>query len=121
MATDDANKLWRTSTLGVELAAAIIGMTLGGYLIDAWLKTSPIGLFVGLALGFVGGGTNFIRRALAASRSESKAFSDAHPHGLPKPPRPRAEPGKTAESMFGRTVIEDDEEEDGDRDARSKY
>lgn len=109
--TNEANKLWRISGLGVELAAAVCGMALGGYLIDSWLNSSPIALLIGLTLGMVGGGYNFIRRAVALSKAETQAYHHANPHGPPKPPRPKPDGAATAESMFGRTVIDDDEDD----------
>lgn len=85
---DQQAKLWRISGMGIELVGAIAGMTLGGYLLDTWWNTSPIGLLTGLVLGFVGGGYNFIRRALAESKQETERFRREHPAGV-KRTRPR--------------------------------
>ncbi|MBN2445092.1 MAG: AtpZ/AtpI family protein [Phycisphaerae bacterium] len=54
--------------MGMELAAAIVGLTLAGYWVDLHFQTQPRGLLVGAILGVVGGFYNFIREALQLSR-----------------------------------------------------
>ncbi len=62
----------RYAGMGVELAAGIIGLTLVGLWIDYRWKCGPAGVLIGAGLGIVGGLYNFIRQALALSRSELK-------------------------------------------------
>jgi F0F1-type ATP synthase assembly protein I len=54
----------RYAGMGVELAGAIIGLTLLGYWIDRHYATEPAGVIIGAAVGIVGGLYNFIRQAL---------------------------------------------------------
>ncbi len=52
--------------LGMELAAAVIGLTLLGLWIDRRWATAPWGVVICAAIGFVGGLYNFIRSAQRA-------------------------------------------------------
>jgi len=54
----------RLATIGVELAAAIIGFALLGYWIDYHFKSSPWGLLICALLGITGGLYNLIRQAV---------------------------------------------------------
>ncbi len=54
----------RYASLGLELAAAIVGLTLVGLWFDHHFGTGPVGVLVGAGLGVVGGLYNFIRAAL---------------------------------------------------------
>jgi F0F1-type ATP synthase assembly protein I len=56
--------------MGMELAIAVVGMFFIGRWIDAAWSTAPWGMFIGLAIGVVGGFLRFIRRALALGRAE---------------------------------------------------
>jgi F0F1-type ATP synthase assembly protein I len=68
----NADTAWvKLSGLGVELAAAVGGLSLAGYWWDRHFGTSPWGLLTGLSLGMVGGMYNLIRQALAANRKAS--------------------------------------------------
>jgi len=58
--------------MGVELAAAIIGLTLVGWWVDRRFGTAPKGLIVGASVGVVGGFYNFIRQALALVRMDEE-------------------------------------------------
>ncbi len=58
--------------MGVELAAGIVGLTLAGVWIDYHWKCGPPATLIGASLGIVGGLYNFIRQALALTRSERK-------------------------------------------------
>ena len=61
---------WRRLTsMGVELAAAMIGFTLVGLWIDRRYATEPWGVAIGAILGLVGGMYNFLRQALRATQS----------------------------------------------------
>ena len=60
--------LLRYAGMGVELGAAIIGLTLLGLWIDYRCQTGPIFLLVGAGLGIIGGFYNFIRQALRMSQ-----------------------------------------------------
>jgi F0F1-type ATP synthase assembly protein I len=70
--------LMRYAGMGVELAAGIVGLTLVGLWIDYRWKCGPTGVLIGAGLGIVGGLYNFIRQALALSRSELKDRPRAH-------------------------------------------
>ncbi|MBL0922261.1 MAG: AtpZ/AtpI family protein, partial [Phycisphaerales bacterium] len=61
------SQLVRISGMGTELAAAIIGMTLLGYLIDRFGGTSPWGVLGGAAVGILG--CSFYKPAAAAELS----------------------------------------------------
>jgi len=50
--------------MGLELAAAIVALTLAGWWIDYKFGTDPKGIIIGAVLGIVGGSYNFIRQAL---------------------------------------------------------
>jgi len=54
--------------MGFEFAAAIIGFVLVGYWVDRHYESAPKGVLIGAALGILGGGYNFLRTALQASR-----------------------------------------------------
>ena len=88
-----SSQLVRLSGMGTELAAAIIGMTLLGYLIDRWAGTLPWGVMGGAAVGILGGGYNFIRQARQVSRQAAEDFKRRYPHGIEtKPILPKEEP-----------------------------
>lgn len=53
--------------MGLELASAIVGLTLAGLWVDYSFDTSPAGVIVGAALGIVGGFYNFLREAWRVS------------------------------------------------------
>jgi len=63
----------RLASLGVELGAAVAGLTLFGYWIDRHYGSAPIGLISGAVLGLVGGLYNLIRSALRAVRESDAA------------------------------------------------
>ncbi|MFH1748945.1 MAG: AtpZ/AtpI family protein [Planctomycetota bacterium] len=63
----------RYAGMGVELAAALIGLTLVGWWIDHRYGTAPVGVTVGAILGIVGGFYNFIRQALRLMRESEAA------------------------------------------------
>ena len=62
----------RYSSVGLELAGAIGGLTLVGYWIDRRFGTTPWGMLVGVVIGLVGGLYNLVRESLEAVR-EGKA------------------------------------------------
>jgi F0F1-type ATP synthase assembly protein I len=67
--THKADTEWmKLSGLGIELAAAVGGLTLAGYWWDRHFGTAPWGFWIGLTVGMVGGMYNLIRQALAATR-----------------------------------------------------
>ncbi len=53
---------------GIELVAAVVGLTLLGYWFDLHFATTPTATIIGAILGLVGGMLNFVRAALAATR-----------------------------------------------------
>lgn len=57
-------EVMRLANIGVELAAAVIGLSLLGYWIDCQLKTGPWGLLICAILGIVGGLYNLVRKAV---------------------------------------------------------
>ena len=57
--------------MGLELAAAIVGLTLAGYWVDHRFGTSPKGLLTGAVIGIVGGFYNFIRQALLLEKQQT--------------------------------------------------
>ncbi len=57
----------RYASMGFELAAAIVGLTLVGLWVDYRFGTRPVGVLVGAGIGVVGGFYNFIRAALQLS------------------------------------------------------
>jgi F0F1-type ATP synthase assembly protein I len=56
--------------MGIELAAAIIGLTLLGLWVDYHFGIKPVGVIVGVVLGVIGGMYNFIRSAIRLSAAE---------------------------------------------------
>jgi F0F1-type ATP synthase assembly protein I len=68
----------RFTSMGFELAAAIIGLTLVGYWVDHHFQTLPVGVLVGAGLGIVGGLYNFIRAAQRMSRDDAARRNRAH-------------------------------------------
>jgi len=68
------NREWvRYSSLGVELAAAVVGCLLLGLWIDRHFGTSPWGTVVCILLGLIGGLFNLVRGALAAVQDSGRA------------------------------------------------
>jgi hypothetical protein len=102
--------MWKLSGLGMEFAAGIIGMAGLGWAIDHWVLKSGgnKALLICAGIGIIGGGYNFIRRAMALNKEAARAYKAAHPHGSPKR---AADPRET---MFQRTEGEVLEEDDDD-------
>lgn len=102
--------MWKLSGLGMEFAAGIIGMAGLGWAIDRWVLKSGghTALLICAGIGIVGGGYNFIRRALALNKEAARAYKAAHPHG------PSRRTAGVQESMFDRTEGEILEEDDDD-------
>jgi F0F1-type ATP synthase assembly protein I len=65
--------LARYAGMGLELAAAIIALTLVGLWVDHKFGTGHKGLITGAVLGVVGGLYNFIRQALSLMKQEEAA------------------------------------------------
>jgi ATP synthase protein I len=59
----------RYYSLGIEFAAAIVGLTLLGYWIDRRFESAPWGVLIGLGFGMVGGTYNLYRAARQWSRA----------------------------------------------------
>lgn len=81
-----SSNLYRLTGMGVELAAAVLGMTLLGYLLDRWLSTSPWLLVSFAIMGIVGGTYNFLKAALRESGAAQKRWRTQHPHNTPTTP-----------------------------------
>jgi F0F1-type ATP synthase assembly protein I len=60
---------YRYLGLGMELAAAVAGLTLLGYWIDRHFDTAPWGVLIGVATGLVGGLYNLVKTVVLASAS----------------------------------------------------
>jgi F0F1-type ATP synthase assembly protein I len=58
----------RLSGIGVEFAAAVVGLTLVGFWIGRGMGHGRGGLLIGALLGIVGGGYNLIRQSLSAMK-----------------------------------------------------
>ena len=78
----DRSRLWNIAGMGGELTGAIVGMLLMGWLADHLMKTAPTLTIAGGLIGLVGGGYNFLRRAMALNREEVAKLRRAHPQGL---------------------------------------
>lgn len=63
---DDRRKGLRMAGVGMELAAAVLGLTLVGYWVDRHFGTSPWAVVIGAIVGLLGGMYNFLREALGA-------------------------------------------------------
>lgn len=85
----ETTRLWSIAGMGTELAGGIIGMLLIGLALDWWLGTKPWLTITGATLGLVGGGYNFLRRALKENRDAAARFRASHPAGVaPLPDEP---------------------------------
>lgn len=71
--SQDQRTTWRYASMGIELAAAVIGLTLAGYWVDYHFQTAPRGVLVGAVLGIVGGLYNFLREAIKLSRETDRS------------------------------------------------
>lgn len=59
--------------MGIELAAAIVGLTLAGLWVDHRFGTGRKGVIIGATLGIVGGFYNFLRQALNLAKQDAAA------------------------------------------------
>lgn len=66
MADDERTKGLRLAGLGLEFAAAVLGLTLIGYWVDRHFGTAPWAEITGAAVGLIGGMYNLLRQALGA-------------------------------------------------------
>jgi F0F1-type ATP synthase assembly protein I len=55
---------------GVQLAAALVGGLYLGQWVDRRFGVAPVGLYVGVALGAIGGMTALYRQLMRATRDE---------------------------------------------------
>lgn len=99
--SSESTRLWSIAGMGTELAGGIVGMLLLGFLLDWWLGSSPWLTIGGAVLGLVGGGYNFLRRALQASRDANLRFRASHPEGVaPLDDDPPEEDGEREDSEW---------------------
>lgn len=70
--TQDHPTWLRFGGIGLEFAAAVAVFILIGYWVDRNYGSSPKGVLIGAILGIIGGGYNFIRQSLMASRQAVK-------------------------------------------------
>jgi len=73
--------LYRYASMGLELAAAIVGLTLAGWWVDYRFGTGRKGILVGAILGIVGGFYNFLKQALELSRQQNLTKGDDSDNG----------------------------------------
>jgi F0F1-type ATP synthase assembly protein I len=66
----------KLSGLGIELAAAVAGLTLFGYWLDRHFGIGPWGMVVGGTIGIVGGLYNLIRQSLLAIKKAGHTDGD---------------------------------------------
>ncbi|HQY89098.1 MAG TPA: AtpZ/AtpI family protein [Tepidisphaeraceae bacterium] len=59
--------LQTVSTAGLELGFIVFAMVMGGWALDKWLKTEPVFVLLGVAIGIGGGMYRFIRRFMKVS------------------------------------------------------
>lgn len=85
----EAQRLWRLSAMGTELAFGIIGMVLLGLGLDWFFGWSPWGVITCTVLGVFAAGYNFIRQALALNRQSGAPGRARTP--TPTPPAPSKE------------------------------
>lgn len=62
--------------LGIELAAAVVGLTLLGLWIDRRWATAPWATVICAAIGLVGGLLNFVRSAQRAAARDAERSRD---------------------------------------------
>ena len=62
----------RNSSIGLEFAASIVGLSLLGAWIDHHFDSAPWGVLIGIGLGMVGGSYNLYRAASRWTRSWEK-------------------------------------------------
>ncbi len=58
---------------GIQLAAALIGGLYGGQWLDRRFGTAPVFLYVGVAVGAIGGMTALYRQLMRVMRDEEEA------------------------------------------------
>lgn len=104
--------LWAASGLGLELAGSIGGMAALGWAIDRGAGTAPMWLFICLGVGVIGGGYNFIRKALALNRKASEAYRQSRVGKGPLPPL--KDPVSRDGGMFDRKGADDDDGDDSE-------
>jgi F0F1-type ATP synthase assembly protein I len=111
-----ANPLWALSGLGAELFGGIAGMGLVGWVADRFLVGSGhTWLLIGLVIGIIGGGANFIRQALSLNRRAAEEYRRAA-KSRPKAdvPKPAREKGAHKPSKPGQGWFESESEPDED-------
>jgi len=107
--------MWRASGLGLELAGSIAGMAALGWVIDRGAGTAPRWLLICLAIGVIGGGYNFIRRALAMNREATAAYRKSRIGKGPLPPLRDEDDRDSRESgMFQRKGADEDDDDDAE-------
>ncbi|MEE8277521.1 MAG: AtpZ/AtpI family protein [Thermoanaerobaculia bacterium] len=63
----------RLAGLGLELAAAVVGLALLGIWIDRRYGSDPWGVVICASIGFVGGLYNFVRAAIRAAEESTRS------------------------------------------------
>jgi hypothetical protein len=69
--------MWRYAGIGLDLAAAVGGLTLAGYGLDRWLGRFPRYTVIGAVLGLLGGMYNLIRQSLSVTREMKESESES--------------------------------------------
>lgn len=63
----------RMAGAGIQLAGALIGGLYGGQWLDRRYGTAPVFLYLGVAVGAIGGMTALYRQLMRATRDEEEA------------------------------------------------
>lgn len=83
---------YRFLGLGMELAAAVAGLTLLGYWIDRHFETAPWGVLIGVSTGLVGGLYNLVKTVLRASAPTPRPENRSRGPGRDSDPPPGSVP-----------------------------
>lgn len=81
MPQDDSSSTYRLMGLGLELAAAVLGLALFGWWVGGKLGSANAGLLIGATIGFIGGLYNLIKTALGSSSGGSSGDTDSDDAG----------------------------------------
>jgi len=71
--------VWKLSGMGFEFIAGVVGLGFVGWMVDRWRGSPPLWTLVGVGVGMIGGGYNFIKQAFQAEKMAQAAYRRAHP------------------------------------------
>ncbi len=69
---DSPQRMTRLAGMGFQFGASLAVCTLVGWWVDHHWNTKPWGMLIGVFIGLIGGGYNFIRDALEAIRESDQ-------------------------------------------------